>query len=161
MRSMGWNPAAAYEVTSRRAAQELEQVKRFNDDPKWRSQRIRDVIAAREIAIEIDGMLWEGLTARGVDLEDVFTDVDITRRAFDSMPSFDVSVSLKAAYHRNPAHRWKPNHVIDIDALASTIPYCDIVVTDNEVASHVVQTGLADRLETTVLSSMGDLTRHL
>ncbi len=161
MRGIGWDPRAAYEVTSRRAAQELEQVKRFDDDPRWRGDRIRDVIAAREVAIEINAMLWEGLTARGVDLDDVFNDVDITRRAFDSMPSFDVSVSLKTAFHRNPAHRWKPNHVMDIDALASTIPYCDIVVTDKEVASHVTATGLAARLDTTVLATLADLPRHL
>lgn len=106
-------------------------------------------------------MLWEGASARGATLDDVLTDLDATRRAFDSMPSFDVSVSLKTAYHRNPAHRWKPNHVLDIDALASTVPYCDIVVTDKEAASHVIRTGLADRLETTVLSSLADLPRHL
>ena len=161
LRSEGWNPKAAYEVALRRAAQEMEQVERFNDDLSWRRGRIRDVIAAREVVIEINNMLRRGLTARGANLDVAFAEPDAARRAFDSMPSFDVSVSLKTAYHRNPAHRWKPNHIQDIDALASTVPYCDIVVTDKEAASHLDQTGVAGRFQTTVLSSISDLPRHL
>lgn len=159
LRADGWDPRAGYEVVARRAVQEMEQVERFNDDPGWRGERIRDVVAAREVIIEIDRMLYEGLDARGVGLDDVFSEdaVDATRRAFDSMPSFDVSVTLKAAYHRNPAHTWRPNHIHDIDALASTVPYCDIVVTDKEAASHLDRTGLADRFDTTVLSRIEDL----
>ena len=54
-------------------------------------------------------------------------------------------------------HRWKPNRVHDIDALASTVPYCDVVVTDKEAASHLAQTGVAGRFQTTVLSRVEDL----
>lgn len=161
MHGLGYNPRAAYEVTWRRAAQEMEQVERFNDDPTWRGERIRDVIAAREVIIEINDMLWRGVNARSAVLEAAFAEPGAARRAFDSMPSFDVSVSMKTAYHRNPAHRWKPNHIQDIDALASTVPYCDIVVTDKEAASHLDQTGVAARLGTTVLSRTVDLRQYL
>jgi hypothetical protein len=163
LRAEGWNPAAGYEVAARRAVQELEQVDRLNEDPTWRGERLRDVIAAREVAIEINRMFYEGLASRGVTVDDVLSedDIDRTRRFFDSMPSFDVSVTLKAAYHRNPAHTWKPNDIHDIDALASTVPYCDIVVTDKEAASHLIQTGLADRFGTIVLARLDDLIAHL
>jgi len=161
MRGLGWDPLAAFEVASRRASQEMEQVERFNADPSWRRGRIRDVVAAREVLIEINNMLWRGLSARGTDLEAAFGDPEVARRAFDSMPSFDVSVSLKTAYHRDSSHRWKPNDIQDIDALSSTVPYCDIVVTDKEAASHLVQTGVSDRLQTTVLSNISDLARHV
>lgn len=159
LRADGWNPRAGNEVAAQRAAQEMEQVERFNDDPAWRRDRIRDVIAAREVIIEINRMLYEGLADRRASLDDVLDENDIekTRRFFNSMPSFDVSVSMKTAYHRNPAHRWKPNHIHDIDALASTIPYCDIVVTDKEAASHLMQTAVASRFQTTVLSRVEDL----
>ena len=159
LRADGWDPRAGYEVAARRAAQELEQVERFNDDPVWRGERIRDVIAAREVIIEIGRMLFEGLAGRSASLDDVLDEnhIDKTRRVFNAMPSFDVSVSVKAAYHRNPAHRWKPNHIHDIDAMASTVPYCDIVVTDREAASHLIQTGVAGRFQTTVLARVEDL----
>lgn len=98
----------------------MEQVGRFNDDPAWRGERLRDVIAAREVIIEINRMLYEGLADRRASLDDVL-DED------------------------------------DIDGLASTVPYCDIVVTDKEAASHLIQTGVAGRFQTTVLSRVGDL----
>jgi hypothetical protein len=160
LREAGWDPRAAYEVAERRAAQEIEQVGRFNDDPSWRGERLRDVISAREVLIEINRMLGEGMAARGASLDDLFdeNDIEATRRSLDSMPSYDVSVSLKTAYHRNPEHSWKPNHIHDIDALASTVPYCDIVVTDREAASHLHRTGVADRFGTTALSTLSDLT---
>src|ERR1035437_662479 len=54
MRATEWNPRAAFEVAERRAQQEIEQVARFNADPAWRPGRIRDVIAAREVIIEVN-----------------------------------------------------------------------------------------------------------
>jgi hypothetical protein len=159
LRADGWNPRAGYEVAALRAVQEMEQVERFNKDPGWRGERIRDVVAAREWIIEIDRMLYDGLAARRATIDDLLSEGDLekTRQVFNSMPSFDVSVSMKAAYHRNPAHTWKPNHIQDIDALASTVPYCDVVVTDKEAASHLAQTGVADRMQTLILARVIDL----
>lgn len=161
LRESGWNPRAALEVSERRAAQEVEQVSRFDDDPRWRRGRIRDVVAAREVLIEINETLQRGLSERGVKAEEVFTRVEETRGAFDSMPSFDVAVTLKTELHRDPQHRWTTNDVHDIDALGSTVPYCDIVVTDKAMASHVNHAGLAERLDAVVISPLADLPAHL
>jgi hypothetical protein len=161
LRGLGWDPRAAFEVAERRAVQEVEQVRRFNDEPKWRLGRIRDVVAAREVLIEINEALSRGLSERSATFESVLPRLEQTRRAFDSMPSFDVAVTLKTAYHRDRMHRWTPNDITDIDALGSTLPYCDIVVTDAAVASHANQTKLAERLNTIVLSRLPDLLRHL
>lgn len=84
-----------------------------------------------------------------------------TRKHFDAMPSFDVAVSLKTEYHRDAQHRWTPNDIHDIDALGSSLPYCDVVVTDKAVASHANRCGLAERLGTVVLSRLDDLLPHL
>jgi hypothetical protein len=157
MRTTGWNPRAAFEVAERRAQQEIEQVARFNADPVWRRGRIRDVIAAREVVIEVNEHLWKGLHDRGVKIEDAFSDPEETARVWNSMPSFDVAVTIKTEYHRDPNHVWRPNDITDIDAVGSTLPYCDIVVTDKAVASHAQRTGLAERLGTTVLARLSDL----
>jgi hypothetical protein len=157
LRQDGWNPRAGHEVAERRAQQERQQVTRFNADPPYRRHRARDVVAAREVAIEINEMLWRGLHARGTDLEHAFADPDAAREARSTMPSFDVSVTLKTSYHQDPAHRWTANDIHDIDAVSSTIPYCDVVLTDRAVASHAQRTGLAARLNTGVLSRLSDL----
>lgn len=161
MRADGWNPLAAFEISERRAAQEIEQVERFNDDPSWRRGRIRDVVAAREVLIELNDILDEGLADRQVHFSDVFPGRDAIRAGLDSLPSFDVSVTLKASYHRNSSHHWTTNDIHDIDALSLTLPYCDVVVTDKAVQSHVRRTGLDERLNTVVLSDLTDLPRHV
>ena len=161
LRKSGWQPYGGFEVMRRRAEQEIEQVRRFDADSKWRRGRIRDVVAAREVMIEINEMLFESITDRGATLERLFPKPEDARRNFDSMPSFDVAVTLKTEYHRDPSHHWTTNDIHDIDALGSTLPYCDIVVTDKAVASHAVRTGLADRLGTVVLSRLDDLVQHL
>lgn len=157
LRSVGWNPSAVSEAADRRAAQEIEQTKRFDEYPSWRRGRIRDVVAAREMFLEINEFLYKGISDRGVQLGEVFPDPEDARRAFDAMPSFDVAVTLKTSYHRDPNHHWTVNDMHDIDALGSTIPYCDIVVTDKAAASHVNGSGLADRLGTTVITRLDDL----
>jgi len=157
LRELGWDPRGQFEVAERRAVQEIEQVGRFDQDPRWRHGRIRDVVAAREVFIEINDGLSRGLSERGATLEAIFPRRGDTQRAFDSVPSFDVSVTLKTEYHRNPLHRWTPNDIHDIDAMGSTLPYCDIVVTDKAVASHVTRTHLAERLDTIILWRLADL----
>jgi hypothetical protein len=161
LRQLGWNPMAAFQIAERRAKEELEQVKRFDLDPSWRRGRIRDVVAARELIIEINGPLRRGLLERGASLEAMCPGPEQARHAFDSMPSFDVAVTLKASYHTNSAHRWKRNDIHDIDALGSTLPYCDIVVTDKAVASHVRRTGLDERLKTIAFSNLAELPIYL
>lgn len=154
MRAGGWDPSGVSEESERRAKQEIEQVQRFDDDPAWRRGRIRDVVAAREVLIELHDTLNRGLSERGANFTDIFPEPETTRRRLDSLPSFDVSVTLKTSYHRDPAHRWTTNDIHDIDALASAMPYCDVVVTDKAACSHATRSGLAERLETIVLSDL-------
>ena len=77
------------------------------------------------------------------------------------MPSFDVSVTLKTAIHKNPNHRWKNNHIHDINALAATLPYCDLVLTDREMAAFVTRSKLDQRLGTPALHDLRDLVAAL
>jgi hypothetical protein len=161
LRELGWDPSGGFEIANRRARQEIDQVARFDANPSWRRGGIREVVATREVAIEINAQLYPGIADRGIDLEEAFPEPETAHAAFGSMPSFDVAVSMKTEYHRDPRHRWTPNDIHDIDALGSTIPYCDIVATDKASASHAVRTGLAERLGTTVVAQTADLPRHL
>jgi hypothetical protein len=161
LRELGWDPIAATATAAQRAQQEIDQVARFDANPDLRRDRVRDAVALREIMIELEGILRRGLEERGAELTSAFQTAEASRRSLDSMPSNDVAVTLKASYHRDGQHVWTPNDIRDIDALASTIPYCDIVVTDKAAAHHANHTGLADRLGTVVLSKLSDLTPHL
>lgn len=157
LRERGWRPYPHEESSAKRLQQEVDQVSVFNANPKWRRGRIRDVIAAREVLIEINELLFDGMKRRGATLETVVDSVEAWRRACDSMPSFDVAVTLKAAYHRNPEHRWTTNDIHDIDALASTVPYCDVVATDKAAANTLSQSGCLRRFNTVVTAELRDV----
>lgn len=155
LRQLGWNPHRALKVNDQRARQENDQVAVLNDHPGWRKGRIRDIVAARELLIELSETMVQGLVDRGVDWDDLLLpDVESVRARIDAIPSVDVSVTLKTSYHRDPSHRWTANDIFDIDALAMTLPYCDVVVMDRAMHSHVQRTGLADRLGTSALNSL-------
>ena len=161
-RKQGYSPINILKPYEREAKNEVEFVHRLNDDPKWRRGRLRDVVSAREVLIQINSILKRGCDARGIgSLQNLFPPVTDTRRVFDAMPSFDASVTLKTSLHKNSRHRWTSNDVHDLHALALTLPYCDIVITDRAMASQAVQTRLASRFNTIVLSHLSDLCQHL
>jgi hypothetical protein len=155
---LGFDPAVARREQERRAQQERDQAERFDQDPRWRRGRIRDVVGARYLTVELLGMLNEGLQARGATLEDLFEeDREDVRSLVDAMPSGDVHVSLQVAAHRNPQSAWTANDYFDIDALSLAVPYCDIVVTERRRARDLAWSGCPERLGTTVLTSPIDL----
>ena len=161
-RKQGYNPEKILEPYEQEAANELGQARLLDDEKKWRRGRLRDVVSAREVLIQINSILKRGCNERGIgSLQNLFPSVTDTRRAFDSMPSFDASVTLKTSLHKNERHRWTTNDVHDLHALALTLPYCDIVITDRAMASQAAQTGLASRFNTIVLSHLSDLPQHL
>ena len=164
-REHGYDPIRVLEQFEKEAANEVEFADRLNDDPKWRRGRLRDAVSAREVLIQINSILKRGCDERGVvsleSLQSPFPSVTDARRVFDFMPSFDASVTLKTSLHKDARHPWTPNDIHDLHALASTLPYCDIVITDRAMASQAVQTGLASRLNTVVLSHLSDLRQHL
>ena len=161
-REQGYNPEKILEPYEQEAANELKQARILDDESKWRRGRLRDVVSACELLTQIHNIFNRGCNERGVgSLHSLFPSVTDTRRAFDSMPSFDASVTLKTSLHKNARHRWTQNDIHDLHALASTLPYCDIVITDRAMASQAAQTGLASRFKTIVLSHLSDLPEHL
>ena len=163
LRVLGWNPEAIVQGYERKASDELAQVRRFSDYPNWGLGRIRDVITAREATIEIGDIFAEGFAARGPHAVDQFFNVkpDDLRSIYSAMPSLDVAVALKMSLHRDPNHKWTNNDIYDIRALALTIPYCDVVVTDRSMWSHVTRHRLSERYDTVVISQLTDLSDHL
>ncbi|MPZ93218.1 MAG: hypothetical protein GEU68_16670 [Actinobacteria bacterium] len=49
MRRLGWDPRAAFQVTERRAQQEIDQVARFDDDPESKARGV----VKRQIGVEV------------------------------------------------------------------------------------------------------------
>ena len=174
LRARGWNPQALTDMMDERVLLESQFVKDLDEyiatDPSsvdWRKGRLRDLITGRELFHQTNETFSAVLDQQGLTVEDVFdhsgtpSAIHHNRCITDAMPTFDVAVTLKASYHRNPNHLWTRNDIFDIDALSTVLPYCDVVVTDKEITSHVNRTKLAGRLDIKVLSSLDDLVEHL
>ena len=158
LRCRDYNPEVILEEYEREAQAEMELARRLDHESKWRRGGLRDVVAAWEAGYQINSILKRGCDARGVrSLSAAFPPGVASRRAFDSMPSFDASVTLRTSIHKNSNLRWRNNHVHDIHALAVALPYCDVVITDREMASHAERSGLAKRCNTRVHSCLSEL----
>jgi len=162
LRARGFDPDTARRGQERRAQQEREQAQRLDGDPRWRRGRLRDVVTARYVLVELFEMLQDGLAARGSDLDDAFGEDRASYRAFvDAMPSGDVHISLQVAAHSNPRAQWKPNDYFDLDALSLAVPYCTIVATDRQRAHELNASGAPARLGTVVVASPSEIVRAL
>ena len=151
----GLDPIEGLRPIDNNANVECEQQRVLSRHPEWRRGRLRDVVAARELCYRFNDIFSRSLLARKVfTLESAFPHVNDIRRVVDAMPTLDVLVSLKTEYHRNPQHRWKRNDIHDIYAMASSIPYCDIVVSDKSIFSQAKKSGLLKRLNTKMFTKV-------
>jgi hypothetical protein len=157
LRRQGWNPEAAMEVAGIRAGQEQEQRLRFDADNQWRRGRLRDVVAARELLIEFRDMFPRALQERGLKQADVLQDRQSARAFVRGMPSTEVAIELKTAWHRNRDKHWTRNDIQDIDAMSLAVPYCDIVVADKACHHALEAAGLGKRMHTALLRDLKDL----
>jgi hypothetical protein len=157
LRSFGWNPGGVIRIGEQRAAEEQAQRSRLDDETRWRRGRLRDVVAARELFFEFQNILPRRLKERGLVLDDVASDVHSARAFIRAMPSTEVSIALKTAWHRNRDKQWTANDIHDIDAMALSVPYCDIVVTEKACHHALLQARLGNRMHTALLRSLEEL----
>ena len=161
LRALGWNPEALKQVAERRAAEERDQTLRLDGGGPWRQSRLRDVVSARELLIEFQDILPRALAERGLVLSDVSSDPQSARAFVRAMPSTEVSIELKTAWHRNRDKHWTANDMHDIDAMSLAVPYCDVVVTE-KACQHVLGAAcLGKRMHTALLRNLEDLPRTL
>lgn len=151
LRKYGWAPEKVKGITAARLAQEVAFATRLDTYGSWRRGRLRDAVCARELMIELEEMLDEELRLRETTLDELVNkDRSVIRAFVRGMPSFEVSVELKTAYHRDPMKRWSTNDIHDIDAMALAVPYCDVVFTDAAARDALITAGLDARMRTNI-----------
>ena len=161
LRAFGYFPEGPRGITESRAAQERELKAILDSDPHWRRGRLRDVVSARELNIEFQNILPRALRERGLSLDDVVRGPELGRAFVRAMPSTEVSIALKTAWHRNGERLWTANDIYDIDALAIAVPYCDVVVTEKACRHILRMANLPDHMNTAVLDKLSDLPQML
>jgi hypothetical protein len=142
------------------AKEQNEQVQRFIDYAADKDTRRRGV-AAREL-IDMQDVLEAGLARADVSwhaLMELGPD-EVTAFMLD-LPSRAAGLELMWRQFDNPQTTWKPNDLIDIGYLSCAVAYCDIVVTERKWTHMLNQTDVPNRLGTTVISDLNDLTELL
>lgn len=162
LRALGWNPEKAGQTTIARADEEKAQRQRFDEGPdNWRRGRLRDAIAARELLIELFEPFKSAFAVRGLDPTNILKDPKSGRAFLQAMPSTDVAMELKVAWHKNRDKSWLPNDIHDMDALALAVPYCDVVVTENACHHALTAVGFGERMHTALLRDLLELPKTL
>jgi len=161
LRAQGWNPEAATRVAKRRAAHEQTLAHQLDGTGSWRRGRLHDLVSARELTIEFQDIFPDTLAKRGLTLKEVLPDRQSGRAFVRSMPSTDVAIELKTAWHRNRDKHWNANDIHDIDAMSVAVPYCDIVVTDKACHNALVAAHIGERMNTALLRNLLELPKTL
>lgn len=161
LQTLGYAPEEALQVAKNRADEEREQSLRLDGGGPWRRERLPDVVSARELLIEFRNMAPSAFQERGVGFEDILTSPEAGVAFMRSMPSTDVAMALKTAWHRNREKPWSANDIYDVDAMALAVPYCDVVVTEKACHHALVSTGMDLRMNTVLLRDLPSLASTL
>lgn len=111
LRALGYFPEGPRGVVEDRAAQERAFKAILDADSHWRRGRLRDLVSARELEIEFQNILPRALEERGLALGEVITGPESGRAFVATMPSTEVSITLKTAWHRNGQRNWTVNDI--------------------------------------------------
>jgi len=158
LRSRGWQPDAALKVAEERATFEAEYARFLDQNEPWRKGRLRDLVSARELTHELWDQFVEAVRVRGVDsIASMFVDRQAARSFTRSMPSVEVSIAMKTLYHRSRDTKWTPNTIFDIDAMALSVPYCDVVLTEKNAYDSLLRERFDERMHTVIMRRPGEL----
>lgn len=159
MRGSGYRPEIPQQRVRDNAAFEQDWSARIA--PFRSTRHLRDLVIARHLSLELIDMITEELLARGLTMEQVIVSPEVSRGRMMSMPSTATMVSLLTQYHQDPNKSWKQNDMYDIDALATAVPYCDIVFTDAAARDAVIRRQLQIAMDTVLPRRPGELIDEL
>lgn len=148
LREIGYQPEIPQERTRGNALFEKDWSDRI---AQYRtSHQLRDLVIARHLSLELIDILTAELLARGLKLNELLSNPSAGRGLVLSMPASAVMVSLVAQYHQDPNKEWRQNDIYDIEALATAVPYCDIVFTDAAARDALIRRNLHTAMGTVI-----------
>lgn len=159
----GYDPYAARREADRELASFNVMVNALRTNPDLRSRPL-DAIYARQLTIDIENNFVQALLNAGYSMSrrPPLHDRESLTKLLTSMPSRRVATMLQYHYLRDSNKHWKINDLRDNAALAMTIPYCDIVVTDSAAWNTAVNHAHLDKeFGTAIFRSLTDLAAHL
>jgi hypothetical protein len=160
----GYRPEATIEVEADRLRWESSYVQLLADHPASRME-LRVRLQARELLHEHLVMYQALMSEYRINVSrEVGYDPNrpkVSRRRMvsfaDATPAMHIAVDLKVELFRNAAKPWTMNAIHDIDALSMAVPYCHVVVPDNEMADLLSRSGTGPRYGTKIITKLTEL----
>jgi hypothetical protein len=156
-----FDPFSHLEV-GERYAEAKEALRAVRVAERWNSGE-RSMRVARAQAITDHLPLVEQAMGRAGLLIDVLIDggQEGMGAVVEAVPTILASSELERHRHVASQKPWERQDLNDIGALSVAIPYCDIVVTENLWTDAADRSSLAEKLGSTVISDLADVTQHL
>lgn len=162
LRAKGYAPETAHEAQQSRLMFELDLSQKLKQNPRWRKGRLRDIVSARELAHEWLDTFNLIQASRTSNARTPFNpSAEELGQLMAALPHVQVAITLRTSYHRNSAHHWTTNDIIDIDAMAVAYAYCDAVFTDKAIRSALTRSRELRQIHTYLPRSPVDLTAWL
>lgn len=128
-----------------------------NTDKKSRLDKILYDFYVGEIVSRFKKLYFKLPSHKQNEITELFQEVNNKRDTEDIMKFLENMPALycvfNMTYQRDILRPVKINDINDIQALSIAIPYCDIVVTDREMASFAYRAELGKKFDTTIFFS--------
>lgn len=153
--SPGVDRTPSHRLGTANAEEELRIRELMARDPQIRG-RLRDVLIA-DIVTSLFGTINDVCSRAGVSSYALFFDhpehatpPEAMRAFIAELPAGEAFVTLRERKHRDATHPWEQHDRVDLQSLAATLPYVDVIVTERRWAHLCRASGLARRYETSV-----------
>ncbi|MGI5493222.1 hypothetical protein [Microtetraspora malaysiensis] len=168
LRALGYSPEEIDASNKSRLDWEAQYKKWLEGNPTKISE-MRVHLVVRELIHEHFDTLASILTEYRLDISRLMhadPDVPGTMRAdmmrfCDRIPTMRIAAELKLEIFRNSSRQLNLSMMRDIDAISSAMPYCHVVMIDNDAAHLLRRTGAERRHQTKVITRFEDLMAKL
>jgi hypothetical protein len=107
--------------------------------------------------------LMASLTPIGLSFDDFFDTLggDGLIKLFEDMPTTDILMHLRNQRNNQFEKAISPNDLNDLSFLAVAIPYCDVVITENQWVDLAKRKGFERKYNTVLLSDLAELANYI
>lgn len=153
--SPGVDRTPSHRLGTANAEDELRIREMMAGDPQMKG-RLRDFLIA-DVITSLSETINDVCARAGVSSYALFFDhpehttpPEAMRAFIAELPAGDAFVTLREHKHRDATHPWEQHDRVDLQSLATTLPYVDIVITERRWAHLCRASGLARRHHTSV-----------
>ncbi|MEW2065979.1 hypothetical protein [Streptomyces sp. NPDC007346] len=157
----GFDTRGQHRIGDVYAEQERALSQHLTENPQKRS-KLDELIAAQEL-VDLSEDLHSFASGIGISPERIYGRLaemgapNSAMALLESLPSVSVRYTARRLKHRNSQWRWQQHDHVDMAALAVSIPYADVVVTERQWAHLFHVAKMDQKFRTKVVSQLGDL----